>query len=138
QDEIQGFDSGADDYLTKPFEFAVLLRRARALFRRGKTDMPTVLTVGDLRMDLLARKVTRGETQIELTAKEYSLLEYFMRNAEQVLTRTNIAEHVWDVHFDSDSNVIDVYINYLRNKIDRAHDKKLLQTVRGVGYVLKA
>ncbi|MDP3939445.1 MAG: response regulator transcription factor [Deltaproteobacteria bacterium] len=138
QDEIQGFDSGADDYLTKPFEFAVLLRRARALFRRGKSDLPTVLLAGDLRMDLLGRKVTRGGKPIDLTAKEYSLLEYLMRNAGMVLTRTSIAEHVWDVHFDSDSNVIDVYVNYLRNKIDRPFGSKLLQTVRGVGYVLKA
>ncbi len=138
QDEIHGFDSGADDYLTKPFEFAVLLRRARSLFRRGKGELPTVLAVADLRMDLLARKVTREEAAIDLTAKEYSLLEYLMRNAGKVLTRTNIAEHVWDVHFDSDSNVIDVYINYLRNKIDRPFSKKLLQTVRGVGYVLNS
>lgn len=138
QDEIHGFDSGADDYLTKPFEFAVLLRRARALFRRGKGELPTTLSVGDLRMDLLGRKVTREEAVIDLTAKEYSLLEYLMRNAGKVLTRTNIAEHVWDVHFDSDSNVIDVYINYLRNKIDRPFGKKLLKTVRGVGYVLNS
>jgi len=136
QDEIHGFDSGADDYLTKPFEFAVLLRRARALFRRGKGDLPTTLMVGDLRMDLLGRKVTRGEVVIDLTAKEYGLLEYLMRNVGKVLTRTNIAEHVWDVHFDSDSNVIDVYINYLRNKIDRPFSTKFLKTVRGVGYVL--
>jgi heavy metal response regulator len=138
RDEIQGFDSGADDYLTKPFEFAVLLRRTRALFRRGRSDLPTVLTLADLRMDLLSRKVTRGGKPINLTAKEYSLLEYFMRNAGKVLTRTTIAEHVWDVHFDSDTNVIDVYVNYLRNKIDRPFEQKLLQTVRGVGYVLKA
>jgi DNA-binding response OmpR family regulator len=138
RDEIQGFDSGADDYLTKPFEFAVLLRRTRALFRRGRSDLPTVLTLADLRMDLLARRVTRGGEPIDLTAKEYSLLEYFMRNAGKVLTRTTIAEHVWDVHFDSDTNVIDVYVNYLRNKIDRPFEQKLLQTVRGVGYVLKA
>jgi DNA-binding response OmpR family regulator len=137
RDEIKGFDSGVDDYLTKPFEFAVLLRRARALFRRGRSDLPTLLEVGDLSMDLLGRKVTRAGKNIDLTAKEYSLLEYFMRNQGQVLTRTMLAEHVWDLHFDSDSNVIDVYINYLRNKIDRPFDHKLLETVRGVGYVLK-
>jgi heavy metal response regulator len=137
RDEIKGFDSGVDDYLTKPFEFAVLLRRARALFRRGRSDLPTLLEVSDLRMDLLGRKVTRAGKNIDLTAKEYSLLEYFMRNQGQVLTRTMLAEHVWDLHFDSDSNVIDVYINYLRNKIDRPFDHKLLETVRGVGYVLK-
>jgi heavy metal response regulator len=137
-DKVQGLNSGADDYLTKPFEFAELLARVRALFRRGKSDQPTVLELGDLRMDLLARKVLRDGVPIDLTAKEYSLLEYFMRNAGKVLTRTMIAEHVWDVHFDSDTNVIDVYVNYLRNKIDKPFDTKLLQTVRGVGYVLKA
>ena len=136
-DKVQGLNSGADDYLTKPFEFAELLARVRALFRRGKSDQPTVLELGDLRMDLLARKVLRAGVPIELTAKEYSLLEYFMRNAGKVLTRTMIAEHVWDVHFDSDTNVIDVYVNYLRNKIDKPFASKLLQTVRGVGYVLK-
>ena len=137
-DKVQGLNSGADDYLTKPFEFAELLARVRALFRRGKSDQPTVLEVCDLRMDLLGRKVARGGVPVDLTAKEYSLLEYFMRNAGKVLTRTMIAEHVWDVHFDSDTNVIDVYVNYLRNKIDKPFEPKLLQTVRGVGYVLKA
>jgi heavy metal response regulator len=137
KDKVQGLNSGADDYLAKPFDFAELLARVRALFRRGKSDASTVLEVGDLRMDLLSRKVTRAGVVIDLTAKEYSLLEYFMRNAGKVLTRTMIAEHVWDVHFDSDSNVIDVYVNYLRNKIDRSFEAKLLQTVRGVGYVLK-
>jgi heavy metal response regulator len=137
-DKVEGLNSGADDYLTKPFEFSELLARVRALFRRGKSDQPTVLELADLRMDLLARRVTRGGTPIDLTAKEYSLLEYLMRNAGKVLTRTMIAEHVWDVHFDSDTNVIDVYVNYLRNKIDRPFQQKLLQTVRGVGYVLKA
>jgi len=136
-DKVQGLNSGADDYLTKPFEFAELLARVRALFRRGKSDQPTTLEVGDLRMDLLTRKVLRAGASIDLTAKEYSLLEYFMRNAGKVLTRTMIAEHVWDVHFDSDTNVIDVYVNYLRNKIDKPFELKLLQTVRGVGYVLK-
>ncbi len=136
-DKVQGLNSGADDYLTKPFEFAELLARVRALFRRGKSDQPTTLEVGDLRMDLLTRKVLRAGASIDLTAKEYSLLEYFMRNAGKVLTRTMIAEHVWDVHFDSDTNVIDVYVNYLRNKLDKPFELKLLQTVRGVGYVLK-
>jgi heavy metal response regulator len=138
KDKVQGLNSGADDYLAKPFDFAELLARVRALFRRGKSDASTVLEVGDLHMDLLSRKVTRAGVVIDLTAKEYSLLEYFLRNAGKVLTRTMIAEHVWDVHFDSDSNVIDVYVNYLRNKIDRSFEPKLLQTVRGVGYVLKA
>ncbi len=137
QDKVQGLNSGADDYLAKPFDFSELLARVRALFRRGKSDASTVLEVGDLHMDLLSRKVTRAGVTIDLTAKEYSLLEYFMRNAGKVLTRTMIAEHVWDVHFDSDSNVIDVYVNYLRNKVDRPFEPKLLQTVRGVGYVLK-
>jgi heavy metal response regulator len=137
QDKVQGLNTGADDYLAKPFDFAELLARVRALFRRGKSDASTVLEVGDLRMDLLSRKVTRAGVAIDLTAKEYSLLEYFMRNTGKVLTRTMIAEHVWDVHFDSDSNVIDVYVNYLRNKIDRPFEPKLLQTVRGVGYALK-
>ena len=137
QDKVLGLNTGADDYLAKPFDFAELLARVRALFRRGKSDASTVLEVGDLRMDLLSRKVTRAGVAIDLTAKEYSLLEYFMRNTGKVLTRTMIAEHVWDVHFDSDSNVIDVYVNYLRNKIDRPFEPKLLQTVRGVGYALK-
>ncbi len=136
-DIVSGLDSGSDDYLTKPFAFAELLARVRSLVRRGKQDRGAEITFADLRLDPVAHKVWRGNKEIELTAKEYSLLEYFMRNPNQVLTRTMIAEHVWDYTFDSFTNIIDVYVNYLRKKVDRDYDKKLIHTVRGVGYVLK-
>ena len=136
-DIISGLDIGSDDYLTKPFAFAELVARVRALIRRGSQDRGAELYFADLRLDPVGHKVWRSSKEIDLTAKEYALLEYFMRNPNQVLTRTMIAEHVWDYTFDSFTNIIDVYVNYLRKKIDRDFDKKLIHTVRGVGYVLK-
>jgi heavy metal response regulator len=137
EDIVSGLDSGSDDYLTKPFAFAELLARVRALLRRGTKDRGAEIRFADLRLDPVDHKVWRSGKEIELTAKEYGLLEYFMRNPNQILTRTMIAEHVWDYTFDSFTNIIDVYVNYLRKKIDRDYDKKLIHTVRGVGYILK-
>jgi heavy metal response regulator len=136
-DIVSGLNSGSDDYLTKPFAFAELLARVRALLRRGTQDRGAELHFSDLRLDPVGHKVWRGGKELDLTAKEYALLEYFMRNPNQILTRTMIAEHVWDYTFDSFTNIIDVYVNYLRKKVDRDFDKKLIHTVRGVGYVLK-
>jgi len=136
-DKVTGLDVGADDYLTKPFEFAEFLARVRALLRRGAPTTPPTLAVSNLTLDPVTRKVVRGGRQIELTPREYALLEFFMRHPGRVLSRALIAEHVWGVHFDSFTNVIDVYVNYLRRKIDSDLEPKLLHTVRGVGYVLK-
>ncbi len=136
-DKIRGLDLGADDYLTKPFAFAELLARVRALLRRGQPQTSPVLKVADLTLDPAARRVTRAEQRIELTAKEYALLEYLMRHHGRVLTRTMISEHVWDQTFDSYTNVIDVYVNYLRKKVDQGFEPKLIHTVRGVGYTLR-
>ena len=138
EDRVQGLDAGADDYLTKPFAFAELLARMRALLRRGATAQAPLLRLADLTLDPARRTVKRGEEVISLTNREFALVEYFMRNPGRVLTRTMIAEHVWDYSFDSDTNVIDVYVNYLRKKIDAGRERKLINTVRGVGYVLKA
>jgi heavy metal response regulator len=137
EDKVQGLDAGADDYLTKPFAFAELLARVRALLRRAKTAQTPVLRVADLTLDPAARTVRRGEEAIPLTNREFALLEYFLRNPGRVLTRTMIAEHVWDYSFDPGTNVIDVYVNYLRKKIDAGRESRLIHTVRGVGYVLK-
>tara|TARA_Y100000588_G_scaffold319543_1_gene349633 strand:+ start:238 stop:906 length:669 start_codon:yes stop_codon:yes gene_type:complete len=136
-DKVKGLNEGADDYLTKPFAFSELLARIRVLLRRGKTETKTTLEIADLTLNLVSHKVNRGNEEIELTGKEYSLLEYFMRNQEKVLTRTMIAEHVWDYNFDTFTNVIDVYVNHLRKKIDKSFSTKLLHTLRGVGYVMK-
>jgi len=136
-DIVSGLDSGSDDYLTKPFAFAELLARVRALVRRGTADRGAEIRFADLRLDPVAHKVWRAGKEIDLTSKEYALLEYFMRNPNEVLTRTMIAEHVWDYTFDSFTNIIDVYVNYLRKKVDKDFDKRLIHTVRGVGYVLK-
>jgi heavy metal response regulator len=136
-DIVSGLDSGSDDYLTKPFAFAELLARVRALLRRGSQDRGAELVFADLRLDPVSHKVWRSDKEIDLTAKEYALLEYFMRNPNQTLTRTMIAEQVWDYTFDSFTNIIDVYVNYLRKKVDRDYDVKLIHTVRGIGYVLK-
>ena len=136
QDKVTGLDAGANDYLTKPFAFEELLARMRVLLRR--TVQPaTRLQVADLALDLLSHKVTRADRDIILSSREFALLEYLMRNAGAVVTRTMISEHVWDIDFDTSTNVIDVYINYLRNKIDADFDKKLIQTIRGRGYMLK-
>ncbi|WP_408096645.1 response regulator transcription factor [Peredibacter sp. HCB2-198] len=135
KDKIQGLDSGADDYLAKPFEFEELLARVRALIRR-KSDDKAQLRNGDLIMDLITRNVTRDGIRIELTTKEFSLLEFLMRNQEKVMDRSAIARQVWGADFDPDSNVIDVYINHLRKKIDSPYPKKILKTVVGQGYVL--
>jgi heavy metal response regulator len=134
---VEGLDAGCDDYLTKPFAFSELLARIRALLRREREAKTPVLEVGDLRLCPLTHEVTRGDKSVDLTAKEYALLEYFMRNPNRVLTRTMMAEHVWDYHFDTDTNVVDVYVNFLRNKIDRGFDIKLIHTIRGVGYMMK-
>lgn len=136
-DKITGLDLGADDYLTKPFAFEELLARVRALLRRGGQATSPLLTVADLRLDPVTREVTRGGRRIELTAKEFALLEFFLRRHEQILSRAVIAQHVWGVDYDTFTNVIDVYVNYLRKKIDDECAVKLIHTVRGAGYVLK-
>lgn len=136
-DIVSGLDSGSDDYLTKPFAFAELLARVRALLRRGSQDRGAEIVFADLRLDPVTHRVWRGDKEIDLTAKEYGLLEYFMRSPNQILTRTMIAEHVWDYTFDSFTNIIDVYVNYLRKKVDRDFSVKLIHTVRGMGYTLK-
>ncbi|HMF51200.1 MAG TPA: response regulator transcription factor [Candidatus Saccharimonadales bacterium] len=137
-DRVSGLDLGADDYLTKPFAFEELLARVRALLRRGGPATPAVLTVADLRLDPATREVSRGHRRIELTPKEFALLEFLLRRQEQILSRAVIAQHVWGVDYDTFTNVIDVYVNYVRKKIDDDFDVKLIHTVRGVGYVLKA
>ena len=137
EDIVRGLDSGCDDYLTKPFEFVEFLARIRALLRREKTEKEPVLKIRDLTLSLVTHKVTRQGKEIELTSKEYALLEYFMRNPNKILTRTMISEHVWDYHFDSLTNVVDVYVNYLRKKIDKGFEHKLIHTIRGVGYLMR-
>ncbi len=137
EDIVSGLDSGSDDYLTKPFAFGELLARVKALARRTAKDRGAEIYFADLRLDPVTHKVWRANKEIDLTAKEYGLLEYFMRHPNEVLTRAMIAEHVWDYTFDSFTNIIDVYVNYLRKKVDRDFDKKLIHTVRGVGYVLR-
>jgi heavy metal response regulator len=136
-DKVTGLDQGADDYLTKPFAFEELLARVRALLRRGAPAQPTILAFADLRLDPAARQVTRAGKRIDLTAKEFALLEFFLRNPGRVLSRALIAQHVWGVEFDTFTNVIDVYVKYLRKKIDADFEPKLIHTVRGAGYVLK-
>jgi two-component system OmpR family response regulator len=136
-DRVAGLDAGADDYLTKPFSFAELLARLRALMRRGAGERPSVLRVGDLELDPARRTVSRDGTRIDLTAKEFALLEYLMRHPGEVLTRTQLIEHVWDFAYDGDSNVVDVYIRYLRNKVDRPFGNDSIRTVRRAGYRLE-
>jgi len=137
KDKVKGLDSGADDYLPKPFAFEELLARVRVVLRKKDSRVQTQLKVDDLNLDLLTHKVTREDREIDLTVKEYALLEYLMRNAGNIVTRTMISEHVWDINFDTFTNVIDVYINYLRNKIDSGFTDKMIHTVRGKGYLLK-
>lgn len=137
EDRIAGLDAGADDYLRKPFSFAELLARLRALVRRGSTERPTVVEVGDLRLDPAARQVWRGEAEIKLSPKEFNLLEAFMQRPDEVLSRDRLLEHAWDFAYEPRSNVVDVYVRYLRQKIDRPFDRASLETVRGVGYRLR-
>src|SRR6185312_12006440 len=136
QDKVTHFEAGADDYLTKPFAFAELLVRIKALLRRGATRQETVLRVADIELERLSQQVRRGGKRIELTSKEYSLLEYMMANAGRVLSRTMIIEHVWDQSFDGATNIVDVYVRHLRDKVDEGRDDNLIRTVRGVGYVI--
>ena len=136
-DKVAGLDSGADDYLVKPFEFEELLARLRVMLRRNHSSASNTLTLGDLSLNLKTHAVTRGDSTIILTAKEYEILEYMLQNAGCVLSRQQIQEHVWDFSYEGSSNMIDVYINTLRKKIDREHAQKLLHTIRGAGYVLK-
>ena len=136
-DRVAGLDSGADDYLVKPFSFAELLARLRALARRGDGERPAVLVVGDLRLDPATREVTRGSTPVQLTAKEFALLETFMRRAGEVLSRLHLLEHAWDFAYDNRSNIVDVYVRRLRSKIDEPFERHSLETVRGAGYRLR-
>jgi two-component system, OmpR family, response regulator len=138
EDRVEGLDGGADDYLTKPFSFAELLARLRALTRRGAPERPAVLEAGSLRLDPATRQAWRGEVEIELSAKEFALLEIFMRRAGEVLTRLELLEHAWDHAYENRSNVVDVYIRYLREKIDRPFGLEAIETVRGSGYRLRA
>ena len=137
-DKVMGLDLGADDYLTKPFAFEEFLARVRALLRRGALSAGPVLRVADLSLDPATREVRRGTRRIGLTAREHALLEYFLRNAGRVLTRPMLAEHVWGLDFDPESNIIDVYVGYLRRKIDGPGEPRLLHTVRGAGYALRS
>ena len=137
EDKVDGLNSGADDYLPKPFAFEELLARARALVRRKDKIKNIVLTIDDLTLDTQTHKVKRGESEISLTPKEYSILEYLLRNKNHVVSRMKLTEHVYEYQFDPDTNVIDVYINKLRNKIDRDSDQQLLHTIRGIGYMIK-
>jgi two-component system, OmpR family, response regulator len=137
EDRVAGLDVGADDYLTKPFSFAELLARLRALSRRGAVERPAELTVGDLRLDPATRRVWRGEDEVALSPKEFALLETFMRRPGQVLTRVQLLEHAWDFAYENRSNVVDVYLRYLREKLDRPFGKSSFETVRGVGYRLR-
>jgi len=137
QDKVEGLDAGADDYLTKPFAFEELLARIRALLRRNESNKSTKLMLSDLSLDLQSHRVFRNDKEIILTPKEYSILEYLMKNANKVISRTKLIEHVYDYHFDTETNIIDVYINKVRSKVDNEFDKQLIYTIRGVGYIIK-
>ena len=138
EDRVQGLDQGADDYLIKPFSLAELLARLRALARRGPVERPSVIKVGDLRLDPATQRAWRGEEEIPLTAKEFSLMETFMRRPGEVLSRLHLLEHAWDFAYDNRSNVVDVYVRHLRRKIDEPFERHSLETVRGAGYRLRA
>lgn len=137
-DEVEALDSGADDYLTKPFSSAVLLARLRALLRRGGRERPAVMGAGDLRYDPASRRVWRAEQEIELTARELSLLDFLLRHKGEVVSKREILDHVWDEHFEGDVNIIEVYVRHLRNKLDRPFGRESIETVRGLGYRLDA
>ena len=137
-DKVKLFELGADDYLTKPFAFAELLVRVKALLRRGPVNRSSTLRVGDLELDRLTQQVKRGCKRVELTAKEYALLEYLMQNAERVLSRNMIIEHVWDQSFDGITNIVDVYVRHLRTKVDDGNIFKMIRTVRGTGYMIRS
>lgn len=136
-DRVKGLDAGADDYMVKPFSFDELLARIRALLRRSVNSIDNKLSISDLSVDILSRKVMRNNIEINLTMKEYALLEYMLRNKGRILTRSQIADHVWNYSFDSGTNIVDVYIRYLRRKIDDGHATKIIHTVRGAGYIIK-
>ena len=135
-DKVEHLEAGADDYLTKPFAFAELLARVKALLRRGSISRPNLLRVADLELDRLSQQVRRARQRIDLTAKEYALLEYLMANEGRVLSRTMIIEHIWDQSFDGATNIVDVYVRHLRSKVDEGHANKLIRTVRGMGYLI--
>jgi len=137
-DQVEALDTGADDYLTKPFSFAVLVARVRALIRRGSTPRPAVLAAGDLTLDPATREVRRADAAVELTAREFAVLEFLIRRAGQVVSKTEILEGVWDFDFDGDPNIVEVYIRHLRNKVDRPFARESIQTLRGAGYRLAA
>ena len=137
-DEAEGLDTGADDYVTKPFSFMVLLARLRALVRRGAGERPAVLAAGDLRFDPAARRAWRGDREIGLTAREAALLEYLLRNAGDVVSKTDVLDHVWDDRFEGDPNIVEVYVGHLRTKLDRPFGREAIETVRGAGYRLAA
>jgi two-component system OmpR family response regulator len=135
-DQVEALDTGADDYLTKPFSFAILLARVRALIRRGATERPVVLEAGDVRVDPASRQVWRGSSLIEVTAREFAVLEYLIRNAGNVVSKRDVLNNVWDFDFEGDPNIVEVYIGHLRNKLDRPFGRSAIQTLRGAGYRL--
>jgi len=137
-DQVEALDTGADDYLTKPFSYAVLLARVRALMRRGAADRPAVLEAGDVRLDPAARVVHRGDTVVDLTAREFAVLEYLVRRKGEVVSKREVLDNVWDSDFEGDSNIVEVYVRHLRNKLDRPFDRAAIETLRGSGYRLAA